>query len=95
MHLSTNFFCFSLFSLLQVKLNLKRPGNLAYLASASVNLAALTSAHAQLVKQKDVVTVLCLLSAYPKLVEVGKRPWLLCFGDKRGRKSDSPSSVSS
>ncbi|CAM9232465.1 unnamed protein product, partial [Ectocarpus sp. 13 AM-2016] len=53
----------------QVKLNLKRPGNLAYLASASVNLADLKSAHAQLVKQKDIVTVLCLLSEQPKLVE--------------------------
>ncbi|CAM9130756.1 unnamed protein product, partial [Ectocarpus fasciculatus] len=53
----------------QVKLNVKRPGNLAYLASASVNLADLKSAHAQLVKQKDMVTVLCLLSEQPKLVE--------------------------
>ncbi|CAN0407480.1 unnamed protein product, partial [Ectocarpus sp. 8 AP-2014] len=52
-----------------VKLNVKRPGNLAYLASASVNLADLKSAHAQLVKQKDIVTVLCLLSEQPKLVE--------------------------
>lgn len=57
-------------SVLQIKLNLKRPGNLAYLASATVNLADLSSAHAQLVKQKDIVTVLCLLSAHPKLVEV-------------------------
>lgn len=55
---------------LQVKLNLKRPGNLAYLTSASVNLADLKSSHAQLVKQKDIVTVLCLLSSHPKLVEV-------------------------
>ncbi len=52
---------------------MKRPSNLAYLTSASVNLADLTSAHAQLVKQKDIVTVLCLLSAHPKLVEVSRR----------------------
>eukprot|EP00903_Cladosiphon_okamuranus_P019404 g17841.t1 len=52
-----------------VKLNLKRPENLAYLTSASVNLADLKSSHAQLVKQKDIVTVLCLLSSHPKLVE--------------------------
>lgn len=54
----------------QVKLNQKRPANLARLASASVNLADLQSAHAQLVKQKDMVAVLCLLSAHSKLVEV-------------------------
>lgn len=58
------------FFALQVKLNLKRPGNLAYLASASVNLADLKSSHAQLVKQKDIVTVLCQLASHPKLVEV-------------------------
>lgn len=51
-------------------MNYKRPGNLARLASATVNLANLTSAHSQLVKQKDIVAVLCLLSANPRLVEV-------------------------
>lgn len=54
----------------QVKLNQKRPTNLARLASSSLNLADLQSAHAQMVKQKDMVTVLRLLSAHPKLVEV-------------------------
>lgn len=57
----------------QVKLNQKRPENLARLTAAVVNLTDLQSAHAQFVKQKDTVTVLRLLSAHPRLVEVSAR----------------------
>ena len=51
-------------------MNQKRPRNLARLASATVNLANLQSAHAQLVKQKDLVAVMCLLCMHHKLIEV-------------------------
>ena len=54
----------------QAKMNQKRPRNLARLASATVNLANLQSAHAQLVKQKDLVAVMCLLCMHHKLIEV-------------------------
>ena len=54
----------------QAKMNQKRPRNLARLASATVNLANLQSAHAQLVKQKDLVAVICLLCTHHKLIEV-------------------------
>lgn len=57
----------------QVKLNQKRPENLARLTAALVNLADLQSAHVQFVKQKSTVTVLQLLSAHPRLVEVSTR----------------------
>ena len=57
----------------QVRLNQKRPDNLARLAAAVVNLADLPSARAQLVKQKDIVAVLCLLAANSRLVEVSTR----------------------
>ncbi|CAM9288439.1 unnamed protein product, partial [Choristocarpus tenellus] len=52
-----------------VQWNARRPSTLACLASCVVNLASLESAHAHLVKQKDIVSVIRLLLTQPRLVE--------------------------